>query len=383
MAAMTALAARDHDDPGLASTDQRCEAPAEHAMNNLDYDTPHGSIPHRSSSEAVFARRVMIAVLAVGMMLIIWQVSLVLILTFGGMVVAVALRNIAAPLGRWLKVSDRLALLFTVLDLIAILVGFFYLFGAMAAHQFSALADRLPHTIQSVQTGLGETQLGQQVLGAIHSGGNAATRLIEALPLAGGILGGLGEALLMIVVGIYLAADPPIYINGILKLVPPRRRMRAHQIIDAVGDALQKWLFGMTLDMMLLGVMTFIGMSVVGAPLPFALAVLSGVAVFVPYIGPLIAMIPGLLLAFSVKPVLALYALFVYIVVLTIEAYVSQPLLQRWAVSLPAIFNLLAILVFAPLFGIWGAILATPLAVVLWVLVQKIYIEDVLEDRTF
>ena len=101
---------------------------------------------------------------------------------------------------------------------------------------------------------------------------------------------------------------------------------------------------------------------------------------FVPYIGPFIATIPGILLALSVSPMLALYAIIVYLIVLTIEAYVSQPLLQRWTVSLPPIVNLLAILVFAPLFGLWGAILATPLAVALWVLIKMIYIEDVLED---
>jgi predicted PurR-regulated permease PerM len=203
----------------------------------------------------------------------------------------------------------------------------------------------------------------------------------KVMPLAGGILGGLGEAALMIVVGVYLAGDPPVYINGVVRLFPPRRRVRARQIVDAVGEAMRKWLFGMTLDMLLLGVMTFVGMWLIGAPLPFALAVMSGVAVFVPYIGPVIATIPGLLLALSVSPRLALYAAIVYAVVLTIEGNISQPLLQRWAVSLPAIFNVLAILVFAPLFGIWGAVLATPLAVVLWVLIQMVYVEDVLDDR--
>lgn len=350
-------------------------------MSELDFDTPRGTIPHKPTPDTIFVRRVLIAVLVVGLILALWQVSLVLILTFGGIVVAVALRNIAAPVGRWLKISDRLALLITVLDLCAIAIGFFYLFGAMAAHQFSSLADRLPQTILSIRAGLSDSLLGRQVLGAVDASGNPAARMVEALPLAGGILGGLGEALLMIVVGIYFAADPPLYISGLQKLVPPRRRMRAHQILEAIGVALQKWLFGMTLDMLLLGIMTFIGMWAIGVPLPFALAVMSGAAVFVPYIGPLIATVPGLLLAFSVKPVLALYAAGVYLVVLTIEAYISQPLLQRWAVSLPAIFNLLAILVFAPLFGIWGAILATPLSVALWVLVQKIYIEDVLDDR--
>lgn len=350
-------------------------------MSGSDFEAPRGSIPHQPTPDAVFVRRVLIAALVVVILLALWQVSLVLILTFGGIVVAVALRNIAAPVGRLLRVSDRVALLITVLDLSFIALGFAYFFGAMATHQFSALADRLPQTWQSIRAGLGDSLIGRQILGAMDSGGNPAERVLAALPLAGGILGGFGEALLMVIVGIYLAADPPAYIGGMLRLFPPRRRMRVHQVLDAIGEALQKWLFGMALDMLLLGVMTFIGMWLIGVPLPFALAVLSGVAVFVPYVGPAIAMIPGLLLAFSVKPVLALYAAGVYLVVLTIEAYISQPLLQRWAVSLPAIFNLLAILFFAPLFGIWGAVLATPLAVVFWVLVQKFYIEDVLDDR--
>ncbi len=350
-------------------------------MSNPDFDAPRGQIPHRPSADTIFFRRVLLTALVVVIMLALWQVSLVLILTFGGIVVAVALRNIAAPLGRWLRVPDRLALLITVLDIAAISFGFFYFFGAMAGQQFSALADKLPGTIESAKEWLGGSMIGQQFLGGLLSNSGTATRLLEALPLAGGILGGIGEAILMIVVGIYLAADPPIYLNGVLRLVPPRRRMRVREILDAVGDSLQKWLLGMTFDMLLLGAMTFVGMSIIGVPLPFALAVLSGVAVFVPYIGPLIATIPGLLLALSVSPTLAVYAAIVYLVVLTIEGNISQPLFQRWAVSLPPILNLLAILAFAPLFGIWGAVLATPLAVVLLVIVQMVYIEDVLDDR--
>lgn len=351
------------------------------AMPESDFEAPRGAIPHQPSPDAQFLRRVLLAALVIVLMLVLWQVSQVLILTFGGIVVAVALRNLAGPWGRLLRISDRMALLHTVLNLTAIAVAFFYFFGAMAGHQFAALADRLPQTLDTAKDWLNSSLLGRQILGALQSGGDPAERIMAALPWAGGVLGGLGEALLMIVVGIYFAADPPLYVNGMIRLVPPRKRTRMLHVLDAVGEALQKWLFGMTLDMLLLGVMTFIGMWAIGVPLPFALAVLSGVAVFVPYIGPAIATVPGLLLAFSVKPILALYAALVYLVVLTIEAYVSQPLLQRWAVSLPAIFNLLAILVFAPLFGLWGAILATPLSVAVWVLVQKFYIEDVLEDR--
>jgi len=163
--------------------------------------------------------------------------------------------------------------------------------------------------------------------------------------------------------------------------LPRPRRARAHEILQTIGLALRKWLIGMSLDMLLLGAMIFIGMWLIGMPFAFALAVLSGVAVFVPYIGPTIAAIPGLLLALTVRPTQALYAGLVYLAALTIEGNFNQPMLQRWAVSIPPVVNLLAILVFSPLFGIWGAVLATPLSVALWVLVKMAYVEDLLNDR--
>jgi predicted PurR-regulated permease PerM len=350
-------------------------------MPQSDDNVPRGHIPHRPSTEAVFVRRLLIGALIVVLLLVLWQVSLVLILTFGGILVALALRNISVPLGRILHVPDRVSVLITTVGVGIVVLGFFDLFGTLASDQFAALISQIPGAVDSARAWLNETAIGRQALVAMESSSSAAMQLLSALPLAGGILGGIGEMILVVAVGIYFAADPHTYIAGMLRLVPPRRRERARQILDAIGVALRKWLIGMTLDMLFLGVMTGVGMWLIGVPLPLALAVMSGVAVFVPYIGPAIATIPGLLLALSVRPMLALYAAIVYLIVLTIEGNISQPLLQRWTVSLPPVVNLLAILVFAPLFGLWGAVLATPLAVALWVVTQKVYIEDVLEDR--
>jgi predicted PurR-regulated permease PerM len=350
-------------------------------MPQSDDNVPRGHIPRMPSVEAVFVRRILVAALIVILLLALWRVSLVLILTFGGVLAAIALRNFSVPLGRILRLPDRVSVLIATVGIGLVVFGFFYLFGNMASDQFAALVSQIPGAVDSARAWLNETAIGRQALSALEGSSAAAGQLLSALPLAGGILGGIGEMILVAVVGIYFAADPHTYISGTLRLVPPRRRERARQILDATGLALRKWLIGMTLDMLLLGVMTGVGMWLIGVPLPMALAVLSGVAVFVPYIGPAIATIPGLLLALSVSPRLALYAAIVYLIVLTIEGNISQPLLQRWTVSLPPVVNLLAILVFAPLFGLWGAVLATPLAVALWVLTQKVYIEDVLEDR--
>lgn len=349
--------------------------------NPEDFNAPHCQHTQGPSPEAMFVRRVLIVALVAVLLLILWRVSLVLILTFGGVLIAVVLRSLTAPLQRYFHIPARLALLIVAAFFFVAVIGFFDLFGQLASQQFSALFLQIPGAVESARTWLGETQLGRQTLVALEGSGEAATSLISALPLAGGILGGIGEWILVVAVGIYFAADPHTYVLGVLRLMPPQRRERTCQIIDAMGVSLRKWLLGMTLDMLLLFAMTWIGMALIGVPLPFALAVLSGVAVFVPYIGPMIATIPGILLALSISPTLALYAAIVYVVVLTIEGNISQPMLQHWTVSLPPVVNLLAILVFSPLFGIWGAVLATPLAVALWVLVRMAYIEDVLHDK--
>jgi len=122
---------------------------------------------------------------------------------------------------------------------------------------------------------------------------------------------------------------------------------------------LRKWLLAMTLDMLFLGTLTGLGLYLIGVPVAFALGILSGVSVFVPYIGPIAAIVPGLLIALSVSPTLALYAAIVYLVAQQLEGNIALPLLQRWTVSMPPAVSLLAIVAFGLLFGVWGVLFAT------------------------
>ena len=329
-----------------------------------------------------FARRVLAGGLILAVLLAVWEINQVLVLGFGGVVVAVILRTLSAPVQHYLRASDHLALLITTIGLLALAIAFFAIFGAMAVNQFSALLNEIPGAVAAGRKWLQSYQEGRWFLSLLgNTGAPSGETLLQAIPLAGGVLGGLGEALLIVLIGIYLAADPTAYMRGVVRLFPPHRRVRIGHILNATAKALQKWLTGMALDMLFVGVVTGLGLWVVGVPLPFALGVLVGVSVFVPYIGPALATVPGLLLALSVSPTLALYAAIVYAVALTIEGNVTQPLLQRWAVSLSPVVNLLAIVAFGIIFGVWGAVLATPMTVALSVLIRMAYIEDVLEAR--
>ena len=328
-----------------------------------------------------FVARVLTITAVVVIILAFWRISPVFMLGFGGIVVAVALDHIASPLTRRLGVPRALALLLSVLGLTIVFVVFFALFGASAAAQFTALIQQLPEAWEDAEGWLQSGEIGRSLLSstgdALQSGASA---LLNALPIAGGLLGGLANAALMLVIGIYLAVDADSYCRGALRLIPPTRRDRAYEILRETGRALRNWLTAMSLDMIFLGLVTGVGLWLVGVPLAFALGVLSGLSVFVPYIGPIVATVPGLLLALSVSPELALYALIVYVVAQQLEGNISLPLLQRWTVQMPPAVMLLAMVGFGFLFGLWGVLLATPLAVAGMTVIRMAYVEDILEQ---
>lgn len=341
--------------------------------------TPSSSEPAHSGGPG-FVAKVWIIVAVAAVILATWKIAPVFMLGFGGIVVAVALNNVATPLARRTGLPHTASLGLTVLGLALLGVIFLTLFGTAASEQFATLIAELPQAWMDAEAWLGSWALGRWLLSlsgdAMQSGASA---LLNALPIAGGLLGGIANAALMLVIGIYLAADPIAYRKGALRLLPPERRARADEIFGETASALRNWLTAMSLDMLFLGTITGIGLWAVGVPLYFALAVLSGLSVFVPYLGPIVATIPGLLLALSVSPQLALYALIVYVVAQQLEGNISLPLLQRWTVQMPPAIMLLAMVGFGLLFGLWGILLATPLAVSAMTIIRMAYVEDVLE----
>ena len=334
-------------------------------------------------SEPTFLGKVLIVVLVAALAVAAWQLSLVFILGFGAIMAAVTLDNLAAPVAEKLGVSQHFALALTTIVLVLVSIGFLAAFGTRAADQFALLATQLPGAWEASRDWLNSWELGRWLLTIGEDAATgAASAILSAVPLASGVLGWLTNIALILVIGIYLAADPGTYLNGAIRLLPPSKRKRGREIINAAGADLRKWLLAMTLDMLFLGTLTGFGLYLIGVPVAFALGILSGVSVFVPYIGPIAAIVPGLLIALSVSPTLALYAAIVYLVAQQLEGNIALPLLQRWTVSMPPAVSLLAIVAFGLLFGVWGVLFATPLAVVTIRIVRMAYVEDLLERGT-
>lgn len=128
--------------------------------------------------------------------------------------------------------------------------------------------------------------------------------------------------------------------------------------------------------------MTGAALWLLGVPSWLVLGLLAGLLEFIPFAGPIIAAVPAVLIALAQSTDLALWTIGAYVVVQHSEAYLIQPLVQQYAVELPAVILLFSLLAFGVLFGPIGVVLAAPLAVVTYVLVKRLYVIETLDTPT-
>lgn len=332
-----------------------------------------------------FVHRVLIALALVALALFLWRVADVLLLIFGASLVAVVLRALADPLRRRTRLNDTVALAIVVLALLGTLAGAGMLFGAEVVRQASELATRLPVALEQAGEALQD-----------RLAGGIADRILDAIPDAMPSLGGLASALtrgaavavgavvqlvIVLVGGLYLAGDPAVYRAGVLKLLPEQARAQVGGLIDASARALRLWLLGQLITMAAVGLLTGLGLWLIGMPVPFALGLLAGIAEFVPYVGPIAAAVPGLLIALAEGPTMLLYAALVYLVVQQIESNAIMPLVARQVLALPPALAIFAVVALGVVFGPLGLIFAAPLTVLLVAAVARLYVRETLGTK--
>jgi predicted PurR-regulated permease PerM len=321
-----------------------------------------------------YAPYVVVSLALLALALLVVKLAPVLLLAFAGIVFASVIRAAADPLAARLHLHPTLAVVVVTVAIAGALAAGAWLFGQQVATQANDLWNAVQQAMDEVRGRIGDSPLLQSVLGEMRG----ATSPETMSKVAKGTLTAFGaviDILLVVFLAVYLAVDSRTYRDGFVRLFPRAARPRLGDALDEAGTALRRWIMGQLFAMLCVGILAVIGLSLIGVPLALPLGILLGVLDFVPVVGPLIAAIPGLLIAFAQSPQLALYALIVYLVVQNIEGNVIVPLAQRWAVSLPAALTLVGIVAFGVLFGPAGIFLAMPLLVVTLTLVRKLYVE--------
>ncbi|WP_378946588.1 AI-2E family transporter [Paracoccus sp. R86501] len=321
----------------------------------------------------------------------LWFWSNIVMLGFGAVLIAIALRAGAQGLHRHLGLNVKLGVLAVVLAFVAVVAGVVMLAGQPVADQFGQLVQGLPKSWDRVR----EWASGNVIASAISDQVQAsdqmeegASKLASNLPDIMGrltgmvdmVIGGLSSVLLMLMVAIFVALEAPTYRRGAIRLVPPGHRTRARHIMAELGGQLGRWMAGQALDMAIVAVLAGIGLWLLGVPLALLLALIAGITNIVPIIGPVFS--GGIAALFSLSQGFdtALYVALLFTAIQMFEGNLLMPLIQRFAVQLPPALTIIAIMAFGALFGFAGVILAAPLLIVTMLLVRRIYIEGILGD---
>ncbi len=308
-----------------------------------------------------------------------------LLLLFACVLFAVLLYELSAILCRRFGWNRKLALVVVVLGLLLVIGLGGWAMAPQIAEQSTELAKQIPQSLQRLRQMVESKPLLARIAADLPDAKELIGSMQQFVPNAGiffgGVLGAIGNVAIIMFVGIYFALSPRQYKRGIVKLVPQDKRERAVQVMDDIGDTLARWLIGKSLSMLIVGAATAGGLTLLGVPLGLILGIIAGLLDFIPYIGPIMAGVPAVLIALSISPDLALYTVLLFLAIQTVEGYVLQPLVEARAVEIPPALTIVMQLVFGSLFGFAGIALATPLTAMLMVLIDKLYVEDILGDR--
>ena len=185
----------------------------------------------------------------------------------------------------------------------------------------------------------------------------------------------LSFGVVILIATIYAVAQPAPLVNGFVALFPAGRRQRVREILGEMYRVVQKWFLGQLTSMTLIGLLFTVAMSIIGIPFALLLGIFSGLISFVPFLGPVISVIPPVLLALTGDPIDALWVIVAYVIIQAIEGNLIQPIVMSRAVSLHPAVVMFGLLIMGTLFGFVGVFLAIPLTAALNVLLHELWIE--------
>lgn len=355
-------------------------------MSPVHRPRPVGLDPAPAGPPALARRAAVVgAVLALvaSVTLVVWNAVPALLLVFVAFLVALLLSGLAGVVARRAGLSYGPALALSGLLVVALIGAAAWFVGGGLAGQVAGVGDALPGGIERAEEVVG-TWAGRVGVDEVPSVSEAAPSASElsgrVVGVVGGALGALSSALFAVLLGVFLAASPDTYRRGLLHLVPKGRRPRATEVMAAVTAAVRRWLVARLIIMATTFALTWGGLTLLGVPFAGGLAVLSALVVFVPYVGPFISGAVAVLVALLEGPQLALYTALFYLALENLQGLTIEPLIESRLTAAPPGLLVGAQVVLGFLLGAVGFVLASPLVVALTVLVQMLYVQDVLGD---
>lgn len=321
--------------------------------------------------------KVVIILLALGF---VWLVRDILMLLFVALFLA-ALMHPAARWGAAKRIPKGLMVILIYLLLFSLLAASFALIIPTLVHQLGSLSQiigssivALSGSIQSLREFTEQYGLAGNLSAGVASlqgqASRAATGLFATLT---GLFGGMAGFVIVLVMAFYMVVQDREAVRMFYSLVPEKYQALSARLLSQVEVKIGRWLIGQLMLSLIIGVAYYIGLLILGVQGALALSIFAGFAEFIPYLGPILGGIPIIIVALSDSVVKALFALGLVIIIQQLENHIVVPRLMQKAVGLNPLISIVALLVGAKLFGIFGALLAIPIATALSVVLAELY----------
>jgi predicted PurR-regulated permease PerM len=343
------------------------------ATPNRDVEEPVGSSPTRITDPRLRreVKRAFVWVAVVGLSALAIYMAQSLLVIFGGIVFAAMIDGGARLLERALPIGRGWRIAIVLVAGVAFMGWLVWFAGSSIAAEAAALPDIVQEQfLRAVAwaraNGLQvEASSLQNFAGQLTSGVGTVTRALT------GLMGGVTTALLIAVIGIYIALEPRLYERGVEWMITANRREDMKETLALMAHSLRHLLGGRLLGMVIEGVFTWAMLAFYGVPLAALLGLITGVLAFIPNIGAIIAGVLMVMVGFTGGVDMGIYTIFVYFFVQTIDGWLLVPMIAKRTVDLAPALVLGWQLILGVLFGVLGLALADPMLAMIKVALER------------
>ena len=338
--------------------------------------------------ERVAFRTVLLVAALVLLFLAFQQLITLFIAVLATVLVAILLDAGATRLERR-RIPRPLGALLTLLAGVAVFGAILVLVIPPFVDETNKFVNNVPQIANDLQervhdiTGASKSEIGHRAQKWAKKYTDNPEKLIGPLTSIGfGVAGVLAALVLMLVIAYYMAANPKPLVHGMLRLFPPDRREHAEFVMGRWREAWVGWIEGVMVDMVVTGVLLYLGLTLIGLDYAIVFAVISALLVLIPYYGAFLGGIPPVLFGFADSPGKGLLALVVYVGVQQVESNFTIPLVMAKTVKLHPAVIAIGVLVVGRLLGFAGLFVAVPVLSFITITVEEFWIKPMEEaDR--
>lgn len=332
------------------------------------------------------------ALLALGVGAAVLQLATILTYVLAAAFLALGLDPLVSQLQR-LRLPRWLAMLIAVVVVIGVLVAAAFLIVPVIVTQIGSLVKGIADFasqyqgwndfIKQVQTAVGPSirvqDLVDQAVGYLQS--NVGTITGGVLSVGVGLVGGVGGAVIVVILTLYFTASMSEFKGALYRMVPMTRRARFASIAEQIFQSVGRYVIGQVSLALVNGVLSFIFLSVVGARLAAVFAFIAFLGSLIPLVGTIsgaVLIVVGQIILnptwpASGIPVWLIVAIY-YLIYMQVEAYVLSPNIMNRAVKVPGVVVVIAALVGGTLLGILGALIAIPVAAAILLIIDQVVV---------